>query len=342
MALQFILSICKKVPSKIHRNPVLRLFQPTLHFTSANVHKFSTKRLLTRQENKDDISWSIVAYTLSERLMIEDSHKFMRDFNEYDIKQLPKDLQSEAVMLSLKPDSGASKLSSPIHDIFIFRQGSVVFWGVPLDQQKRILYGLSSLKEGAYPNDLIHEEREHLEYTIIDTLDKSRMVRDVVQLGTNQDKLLVYLDQFALSHAVALSVKLGMWESLLDQFIESIGWVTQSMKKGEDLNLTRSQIFRKTGEIYELKHRINLNSDLLDLPDVYWDRHDQEILFISLISFLNIKRRTSVINEKLNNCCELMNLLAGHMNDKHHVRLEWMIIILIMVEVLFEVAKHFT
>lgn len=30
-----------------------------------------------------------------------------------------------------------------------------------------------------------------------------------------------------------------------------------------------------------------------------------------------------------------MSLLEGHLNDKHHVRLEWMIIILIMVEVSF-------
>ncbi len=39
------------------------------------------------------------------------------------------------------------------------------------------------------------------------------------------------------------------------------------------------------------------------------------------------------MNEKLNYCAELTELLTNHLNDKHHVSLEWMIIILIMVEV---------
>ena len=39
------------------------------------------------------------------------------------------------------------------------------------------------------------------------------------------------------------------------------------------------------------------------------------------------------MNDKLNHCVELADLITSHLNDKHHVRLEWMIIILIMVEV---------
>lgn len=42
------------------------------------------------------------------------------------------------------------------------------------------------------------------------------------------------------------------------------------------------------------------------------------------------------MNEKLNHCVELADLVASNLNDIHHVRLEWMIIILIMVEVAFE------
>jgi len=48
-----------------------------------------------------------------------------------------------------------------------------------------------------------------------------------------------------------------------------------------------------------------------------------------------------VMNEKLNHCVELVELVSSHLNDKHHVRLEWMIIVLIMVEVVFEML-HFS
>lgn len=44
------------------------------------------------------------------------------------------------------------------------------------------------------------------------------------------------------------------------------------------------------------------------------------------------------MNEKLNHCCELVELLSRQLTDAHHTRLEWMIIALITVEVAFEVV----
>lgn len=46
------------------------------------------------------------------------------------------------------------------------------------------------------------------------------------------------------------------------------------------------------------------------------------------------------MNEKLNHCVELVSILSSHLSDRHHVRLEWMIIILIMVEVVFETLHY--
>jgi hypothetical protein len=92
-------------------------------------------------------------------------------------------------------------------------------------------------------------------------------------------------------------------------------------------------VFQKTGELFDLRHHINLSSDLLDTPDFYWDRQELESLFLQTCASLNISKRTKIINEKLNHCSELMMLVGHHLDDKHHVRLEWMIIILIMVEV---------
>lgn len=47
------------------------------------------------------------------------------------------------------------------------------------------------------------------------------------------------------------------------------------------------------------------------------------------------------MNEKLNHCVELAELVSFNLNDAHHVRLEWMIIALIMVEVGFEFIHYF-
>lgn len=329
-------NLVKQLKCPLRQN--ISLYKSSSH-TVMRTYSSNSRRAVNKQQQP--LENSIIAYNLSDELKIDNIDRLLNNFKEYKINDdLPKDLEEEAIMLSLRRDDKEGS-QRRLHDIFLFREGSIVFWGVPYNQQMQFLYGLSSLKVEPYSSDMIREEKEHLIFSLNKSIDRSRMNRDIVQLAVDQDPVALKLDQFAFSHAVTLSVKLGIWEAMLDDYIESIGWVTSDMKKGERLKLTKDQVFRKTGEIYELKHHINLSSDLLDLPDIYWDRHNQEVIFLSVISFLNIKKRTTVINEKLNNCCELMNLLAGHMNDRHHIRLEWMIIVLITVEVLFEVARFF-
>lgn len=39
------------------------------------------------------------------------------------------------------------------------------------------------------------------------------------------------------------------------------------------------------------------------------------------------------MNEKLQHCMDLTDLMRNHLNEKHALRLEWMIVILITIEV---------
>ena len=93
---------------------------------------------------------------------------------------------------------------------------------------------------------------------------------------------------------------------------------------------------QKTREIFALRHMINLSSDYLDTPDFYWDRERLETIYHSMSAYLTISKRTHL----LSHCAELMELIKSHLNDDHHVKLEWYIIILIMIEVGFE-TWHF-
>ena len=40
-----------------------------------------------------------------------------------------------------------------------------------------------------------------------------------------------------------------------------------------------------------------------------------------------------VVNEKLEHCTQLTDLMRSHLSEKHSLRLEWMIVILITIEV---------
>ncbi|KAK9534086.1 hypothetical protein VZT92_009158 [Zoarces viviparus] len=94
-----------------------------------------------------------------------------------------------------------------------------------------------------------------------------------------------------------------------------------------------------TGVRHHNRHCINLRSDLLITPDFYWDRENLEKLYDKTCQFLSINRRVNVVNEKLEHCSQLTDLMRSHLSEKHSLRLEWMIIILIAIEVMFELAK---
>lgn len=127
----------------------------------------------------------------------------------------------------------------------------------------------------------------------------------------------------------------------MDHFIDSIEDITEDMKTGGKIKLSRNEVFRKTGVLYSLRHQVNLSSGLLDVPDFYWDRQDLENFYRATCAYLSLRARTNTFNEKITHCTHLMDLISSHLNDKHHVRLEWMIIILIMVEVAFECIHYY-
>lgn len=148
------------------------------------------------------------------------------------------------------------------------------------------------------------------------------------------------LEKYTFSNALSLSVKLGIWEASLNKYVDSMAYVTEDLKQGNEIKTTQAEMLRKTGELFALRHLINLSSDLLDTPDFYWDREHLETLYSQTNNYFNISKRTRVMNEKLNHCVELADLITSNINEKHHVRLEKIIIYLILIEVIFECIHY--
>ena len=123
----------------------------------------------------------------------------------------------------------------------------------------------------------------------------------------------------------------------LEQIIDSIEHISEDLKKNANVKMTRDEVLQKTGEILALRHLINLSSDLLDTPDFYWDREGMESLYLATCSHLAVSKRTKIVNEKLSHCLEVMDLISTHLSTEHGSRLEIIIIILIAIEICFEV-----
>uniref|UniRef100_A0A3Q2Q6V2 Required for meiotic nuclear division 1 homolog n=1 Tax=Fundulus heteroclitus TaxID=8078 RepID=A0A3Q2Q6V2_FUNHE len=218
-----------------------------------------------------------------------------------------------------------------------FREGSVVFWNVEEKEMKKVLRLLEHHEIQPYEVALVHWENEEINYTVGE--GNTKLERGNFILSYEMEQHEAVLEKFAFSNALCLSVKLAIWEVALDNFVESIQSIPETLKSGQRVKLSSAEVMQKIGELFTLRHCINLRSDLLLTPDFYWDRENLEKLYDKTCQFLSINRRVNVVNEKLEHCTQLTDLMRSHLSEKHSLRLEWMIVILITIEVDFNIDR---
>lgn len=288
-------------------------------------------------EEADERMLEAIAYATSDTYDLSLAKSNLR--KDYTICRVPEVTDALVIDLTDKQKQQQQSPSSPSR-VFVFDVGVIVFWNVDLSGRQDLLRRLDdSPITGSSRIGLEGEEveNESMDYRIDAECKKSR-------IGPKGDIILCPdpdpLHQYSISHAMSLSVKLATYESSLVSFADSVQWVAESMAAGQKLTLTRTEVFQKVGQLFKLRHDINLGVDLLDTPDFYWDREELETLFRSTCSSLSVSKRTKLLNERLSYCYELMELLTSHLNEEHGSKLEWMIIWLITIEVGFEII-HF-
>ncbi|KAJ5287952.1 hypothetical protein N7478_003638 [Penicillium angulare] len=243
--------------------------------------------------------------------------------------------------------------SSEVGDIFVFPSGTVVAWALP-DGFTSFLATRSLLPaaQGAHVDEL---ETEDLEFVEDPMRENSSIKGDTIILGTKsgnegaevtmaqQQSIDTVLTKVAFSSGLARSTKLAVLESLLSNYFESTRTIPTLLSKGSRLPYTRDFMLRKTGQLLSVRAQLNLYSELTDsLPDIFWDsRHELglEGYYEQVGRALDVGIRIKLLNEKMDYAQEIASVLRERLSETHGLRLEWIIILLIAVEVGFEVLR---
>jgi len=229
---------------------------------------------------------NVVAYAAAEEINLHHLMAHLVKQGLYNIENLPQDVTSA---LHIR---GKYNVAMKPKDIFVFEDGSVVFWCVPETERAAFMRMLTRFSEGPYKTSLVIFEREEMDFT--HTEGATRLSGDIIELCESPQ---LPLEMYTFSNAMAQSVKLAIWEASLDTVVNSIETVTEDLRHGRKISMSRREVLMKTGELFSLRHLINLSSDLLDTPDFYWDRAGLEPLYLALCAHLNITRRTRVVFE---------------------------------------------
>jgi required for meiotic nuclear division protein 1 len=233
-------------------------------------------------------------------------------------------------VIKLTPNSNTD------HTIYIFKNGTVVSWGIKRYQINDYLNTMKQLIDKPVPI-LVHDEFHILpgDKTSIEPHDYFDVDCLTIEDGSDELKL-------SLSYGFSQSVKLQYFETIIDGLIEKYNPMIQTLSHRGEMEISRTQIQQIIGEILGAKSEMNLISNFLYHPKYFWQHPTLEQHFTMLERYLHIQRRVNAINHRLDTLNEIFEMFNGYLDNRHGHNLEIIIIVLIILEIIVAVLNlHF-
>ena len=109
------------------------------------------------------------------------------------------------------------------------------------------------------------------------------------------------------------------------------------VKGGSEMNKSRQFILKRTGELLSLRSQLNEYELAESLPDLFWDKESKlEQYYDRVGKVLDVEPRIDKLNKRIDYANELVAVAREMSSEKRGHRLEWIIIILIAMEIAFE------
>ena len=139
---------------------------------------------------------------------------------------------------------------------------------------------------------------------------------------------------------VGQSVALEYYEMLTDELITSSKHYILELEKRGKLSISKTNLLKYIGKVLNVKNSIVDNLYILDDPNLVWENEDLNILNRQLKSNFDINTRFKDLDYRLQIIEDNLTLFTDVLNVKESTRLEWVIIILIVIEILIDLFFH--
>ncbi|KTD62249.1 RMD1 family protein [Legionella spiritensis] len=222
------------------------------------------------------------------------------------------------------------------YTLFIFKNGTIVTWGIKRHQINTYLDTIKMFieKPTAFlvQDEFIYRIGDKIAIEPHDYFDV-----DCLTIEENSDEL-----KLSLSYGFSQSVKLQYFETIIEALIEKYTPLIRSLSSKGHMPISRNQIRQVIGEILGAKSEMNLISNFLYHPKYFWQHPTLEEYYTMLERYLHIQRRVNAINHRLDTLNEIFDMFNSYLENRHSHSLEVIIIVLIAIEIIFGVLNiHF-
>lgn len=218
------------------------------------------------------------------------------------------------------------------NDKFIFTSsfGVITFCNFSHEEIKSFLHRLKIKEAPHYQTALINQDYPML----VDSIYEKPLI-DIHTIKYNKfNKSIASIVSLVLSQSVGLEIRERSLENKMQESKKLYDKI-ENIKAKDRKNLMSfaSSIAKERFEILNQLY-------LLDKPDIIWDDFELESLYNQLAIQLELKSRFDVIEYKISFLKESVEFITDRVNQKSSEFLEWIIIWLIVIEVLFSTYEY--
>jgi uncharacterized Rmd1/YagE family protein len=212
----------------------------------------------------------------------------------------------------------------------LFRYGAVVLFDVsPLDEAT-FLRGLQSLVSGPAAAPETEALQIHIDADSPERLQQSQVY---LQSGGVERLQLV-------ADILAKSVVIALYESRVAGTFARIEPFSRNLQTKGRTGARGRRLLKVIGETLLSEHHMIGRVEVSDKPDLLWERIDLEKLYLRLEDEFEIQERYQILERKLNLVFRTAQVITDMLQDQRTLRVEWYIVILILIEILLTVYQH--
>ncbi|MDD2850667.1 MAG: RMD1 family protein [Desulfuromonadaceae bacterium] len=160
---------------------------------------------------------------------------------------------------------------------------------------------------------------------------------------TNDYAVMPALDQVFVDivcFVIAKSVALDQIENRMDSVLDEVEELIEKLRSGK-LGITDEKLAKLASSILTFKYASISYIMVLDKPEITWDHPEANRLYKTMANLFELSQRFQEIQHKSDTLKDVLDVVTGLSHAQRSTRLEWIIIILIFVEILMSLFwKH--
>lgn len=220
-------------------------------------------------------------------------------------------------------------------EVFCFDFGAAVFWGFTRGEETNLLKTIRMfVTKGFVGVEEYQSGEDDMAFVMSSDASTISIANDVITLPDETESK----DRLSVSFAIAQSSVLAIFESRVEQKVEEYKYIPTTLAAYGSVHLTARQLGMMIGEVFVIRHDVNLHTEILDTPDFFWNESTEKFYehYRLVMEYLEMETRTEILNMRLDMLKELLDVLQQQLENAHAVKLEWIVIYLIVAEVVLQ------